>query len=486
MPAQVLANSSVVHLNDQYGTEADYQNAVKELVQGLPGSTSTDKSVLEAHGKSFGDKQARTVPTIVVFAQSTQDVVLAVNVSRKYRVPIIAYSGATSLERNHVATKIGGICVDVSGMNRILEIHEEDGDLVAQAGAKWVDINATLKEKGIPLFFPLDPSLGATLGGMMGCGCSGTNAVRYGTARAEWFLNATVVLPSGEVIKTRRRARKCSAGFDGTHLFIGAEGTLGIVTEMTIRLAPVLPTRVAVVQFPDVHTASKAAIRLLNSGVGIQCMELVDKIGMRALNLIALDLGRRATWTESDGLFFKLQGPTPLMLEETARVVREVSEMYGGTNFEYAQTEEEAVGLWEVRKHAMHAGAKLFPGLGHITTDVCVPISRLPDLIHETKLDFEKLGLYGIMGGHIGDGNFHSMMVYRSEEEHVKVDEACRRLVHRAIALDGTCTGEHGVGEGKRKYLVGELGQGTVDFIKTIKQTLDPLNLFNPGKLYPD
>ncbi|KAI0086724.1 hypothetical protein BDY19DRAFT_908139 [Irpex rosettiformis] len=234
---------STVQLNSQYETEADYQNAVKELADGLPSgaeSTSTDPSVLEAHGKSFGNKTVWTVPTIVVFAQFTEDVVFAVNVSRRHRVPIIAYDGVTSLERNHVA---------------------EDGDLVAQSGAKWVDINATLNEKGIPLFFP------------------------------------TVVLPAGKVIKTRRRVRKCYAGFNGIVPFIGAEGTLGIVTEVTTRPAPVLPTRVVIVQFSDVHKVSKAAIRLLNSGVGIQCMELVDKTGMGAL-----DLGQRATWTESDAL----------------------------------------------------------------------------------------------------------------------------------------------------------------------------------------
>ncbi|KAI0700461.1 FAD-linked oxidase-like protein [Cytidiella melzeri] len=477
--------------NNQYGTEADYQNAVNDLVKTLPpGSTSTEQAVLEEHGKAYGDAKAATVPTIVVFAQSTADVVIAVDVSHKYRVPIIPYSGATSLERHH--NKHAGICVDLSRMNQILQINQQDGDLVAQAGAKWVDVNATLKEKGIPLFFPLDPSLGATLGGMMATGCSGTNAVRYGTARAEWFLNATVVLPSGKLIKTRRRARKSSAGFDSTHLFIGAEGTLGIVTEVTIRLAPVLPTRVAVVQFPDVHSASKAAIEILNRGVGVQCMELVDTFGMRALNLFASTHSNTSSslplrqWPPSDSLFFKLQGPTPLMLSETARVVREVATAHGGTGFEYAADEREAEGVWEVRKNAMNACAGMFPGKGWVVTDVCVPVSRLPDLVRDTKKDFDEAGLEGIVGGHIGDGNFHSMMVYRSEEERERLDEACARLVQRAIALDGTCTGEHGVGEGKRKYLVDELGQGTVDFMKSIKQSLDPLNLFNPGKLYPD
>ncbi|KAI0344008.1 hypothetical protein BDW22DRAFT_1119218 [Trametopsis cervina] len=476
-------SSSAVKLNDRYGTTQDYENAVKALEEALPGLTSTDPGILETHAKAVGESEAVTLPTVVVFVKSTEDVVTSVNISREHRVPIIAYSGGTSLERNHIVGNQGGICVDLSAMNNVLQLNEKDGDLVAQAGAKWVDINAMLKEKGIPLFFPLDPSLGATLGGMMATGCSGTNAVRYGTARAEWFLNATVVLPSGEVIKTRNRARKSSAGFDSTHLFIGAEGTLGIVTEVTIRLAPLLPTRVAVVQFADVHKASEAAIESLNRGIGIQCIELMDTTSIRALNLIAE--GRRQ-WAVTDSLLIKIQGASPLMLEETARILKEVTAKHGGTNFEYASSEEEAEGLWDMRKNALYAGLKLLPGLGHVYTDVCVPMSRLPDLIRDTREDYAEMKLEGLVGGHIGDGNFHSMLVYRSQEERERVDAACVRLVQRALALDGTCSGEHGIGVGKKKYLVDELGLGTVDFMKTIKNTLDPLNLFNPGKLYPD
>ncbi|KAK7681772.1 hypothetical protein QCA50_015119 [Cerrena zonata] len=245
-------------LNDQYGSVEDFQLAIKALHSALPGDVvSTDPDVLEVHGFSENDYHPGSSPSVVVFPESTEDVVKIVKIANTYRMPVIPYSGATSLEGHYRAPSIGAICVDMTNMDQVLEIHEADSDLVCQPGAKWMDINAMLKKKGIPLFFPIDPAPGATIGGMVSTGCSGTNAVRYGTAKGEWFLNVTVVLPSGEVIKTRRRSRKSSAGFDTTKLFVGAEGTLGIITEVTIRLAPLLPTNVAVVHFPDVRKQPK-------------------------------------------------------------------------------------------------------------------------------------------------------------------------------------------------------------------------------------
>ncbi|THH29532.1 hypothetical protein EUX98_g4647 [Antrodiella citrinella] len=472
-------------LNEQYGSMADFQKAIGELRATFPREdvVSTDAEVLEIHGTSDNDYHPGSLPSVVVFPHSTEDVVKIVQISRKYRMPIIPYSGATSLEGHYRAPSSGSICVDLSGMDKVLEVHEADSDLVCQPGARWVDINAMLKAKGIPLFFPLDPGPGATIGGMISTGCSGTNAVRYGTAKAEWFLNVTVVLPSGEVIKTRRRSRKSSAGFDTTKLFIGAEGTLGIITEVTIRLAPLLPTNVAVCHFPDVKKATEAVVEIMSQGVGIQCVELVDDLFMRSTNMYGMSLRK---WPEKDSLFFKFQGPSEASLKETARVVRGVSEKYGGFGFTLAGSEKEANDLWADRKNALYSGLALVEGCKGWSTDVCVPVSRLPDLVYETKQDIAASGLVSTIVGHVGDGNFHALILFVTDDELARSREVVHRMVERAIAMDGTCTGEHGVGIGKREYLYNELGAGTVELMKTIKRTIDPLNLFNPGKLYPN
>ncbi|KAG9218493.1 hypothetical protein CCMSSC00406_0008846 [Pleurotus cornucopiae] len=331
----------------------------------------------------------------------------------------------------------------------------------------------------------LDPAPGATIGGMLSTGCSGTNAVRYGTAKGEWFLNATVVLPSGEVIKTRSRARKSSAGFDLTKLFIGAEGTLGIVTEVTIRLAPVLPTTVAVVHFPDVKKATEAVIEVLNQGVGIQCVELLDDLFMAATNKYGMSMRK---WPEKDSLFFKFQGHSAKSLDETAAVVKSVVERHGGFGFTLAKDDQEATSLWADRKNALFSGLALLEGDNGKgwSTDVCVPPSNLPQLVYETKQDLSEIGLISTIVGHVGDGNFHALLLFKTDEELEIARHAVHRMVKRAIALDGTCTGEHGVGIGKKEYLYEELGHGTVELMKTIKRSIDPLGLFNPGKLYPD
>lgn len=470
----------------QYGTSEDVRNAVKELRLALSSkdAVSTDTDDLHNHGVSEWDhRTGKFHPSVVVYPNSTEDVVQIVKIATKYRTPIIVQSGVTSFEGQCRITSLQGICVDLCMMDRILEIHEADSDLVCQPGARWMEVNDHLKQKGIPLFFPLDPGPGATLGGMLSTGCSGTNAMRYGTAKGEWFLNATVVLPSGEVIKTRRRSRKSSAGFDTTKLFIGAEGTLGIVTEVTIRLAPVLPTTTAVVQFPDILKASEAVIDVMNQGVGIQCIELLDKVSMFAVNMHASP-GRK--WAEKDSLFFKFQGHSQAALQETAKVVKTIVEKHGGTRFELARDEEDAEAMWNDRRNAYSAGLAFMEGGRGTPTDVCVPVSRLPELVYETKKDFSELGITSPIVGHAGDGNFHSLPLFRTEDEEAVVKEAVRRMVHRAIALDGTCTGEHGVGLEKKEYLVEELGLGTVELMKTIKRAIDPLGLFNPGKLYPD
>ncbi|TFY79625.1 hypothetical protein EWM64_g4390 [Hericium alpestre] len=488
-----------------YGSPEDFKRAVQEMQATFPteGVVSTHPDDLFAHGFSTNVYHEGIPHSVVVYPQSTEDVVKIVKIANNYRMPVVAYSGATSLEGHFIGTKGGGICVDMSGMDKILEIHESDSDLVCQPGVGWVEINHALKEQGIPLFFPIDPAPTATIGGMLSTGCSGSetinsmesflldthhtpaNAVRYGTAKGEWFLNATVVLPSGEVIKTRQRSRKSSAGFDVTKLFIGAEGTLGIVTEVTIRLAPVVPTTVATAQFPDVRSASEAVIEILNHGVGIQCVELCDAAFMEATNLHGPS-GRK--YAVTDHLFFKLQGPTQASLKETARIVQEVAKKHGGSSFKVAKNDEEAEDMWADRKNA-HYSSLLWGGEGTKAwaTDVCVPISKLPELVYETQKDIERSGIKGPIVGHAGDGNFHSLLLFKTDEELVKVRDLVHRMVERAIAREGTCMhGEHGVGIGKREFLYEELGEGTVKLMKKIKKTIDPLNLFNPGKLYPD
>ncbi|QRV74905.1 FAD-binding domain protein [Ceratobasidium sp. AG-Ba] len=471
-------------VNPIYATKAKIQEAIKELEGLFPeGGVSTLDDVLKSHGFSINSYHPSAPHSVVVFAHSTEDVVKVVKIANKYLIPVTAFSGGTSLEGHYGGTpEVGGICIDMSGMDSIIHINEADSDMVVQSGVKWEDINATLEEKGIPLFFPLDPGPGATIGGMIGTGCSGTNAVRYGTAKAEWFLNVTVVLPSGEVIKTRRRARKSSAGFDTTKLFIGAEGTLGIVTEATLRLAPRLPTTVATVAFPDVRKAVDAVAEIVNAGVPIQCVELLDDHMMHALNVAGL---ADRKYPELDSLFFKFQGSKDTQREASA-TVKKIVEKHGGKGFQAARDEKEAHDFWQNRKYALWSTMALYPDSRVWTTDVAVPVSRLPELVLQTKEDLAQSGLKSTIVGHVGDGNFHAFMIIRNEQEMEPVKEAVHRLVHRALALDGTCTGEHGVGVGKKEYLIEELGPGTVELMRTVKRAIDPHNLFNPGKLYPD
>ncbi|KAH8107142.1 D-lactate dehydrogenase cytochrome oxidoreductase [Cristinia sonorae] len=467
----------------EYASSKEIRQAIEELKKTLSGEVVTDKNTLITYGSSPNSYHPASAHSVAVRVKSTEDVVKVVAVANKYRIPIVAYSGATSLEGHYSGVGSGSICLDMSGMDQILEIHEADGDLICQSGARWEDINHTLKDKGIPLFFPLDPGPGATIGGMIGTGCSGTNAVRYGTARGEWFLNVTVVLPNGKVIKTRRRARKSATGFDTTKLFIGAEGTLGIVTEATLRLAPVIPTKVAMAQFPSVDSAVSAVQELLNSpdGPHIQCVELLDNKMMEAINAAGL-VSR--SYPVSDSLFLKLQG-TEASIRQTAETVQRIVKKHGSTKFQFAESDEEAAEIWENRKYALMStitaggeGARVW------TTDVCVPVSHLPELVYETKKDLESVGLNKTtIVGHVGDGNFHALIGFNNDEELSKVSDAVHRLVHRAIALDGTCTGEHGVGLGKKEYLYDELGEDTVELMKTVKAAIDPLNIMNPGKV---
>ncbi|CAK5284747.1 unnamed protein product [Mycena citricolor] len=492
--------ASAHHAKPVYGTPADFRAAIDELLHVFPSDersvVSLDEDDLAIHGMSTNTYHTGFSPSVVVYPESTEDVVEIVKVANKYRMPLIPYSGATALEGHFIGPcgtadirtlKLAGGCitVDMSQMNKIIEIHEADADVVCQPGVGWMELNETLKSEGIPLFFPIDPAPAATIGGMASTGCSGTNAVRYGTAKAEWFLNLTVVLPNGEVIKTRQRSRKSSAGWDTTKLFIGAEGTLGIITEVTLRLAPVVPTSVASVQFPDVKAAVDASIEIMRSSVSsnIQCVELVDDTFLAATNKYG---SSRFQYAVSDGLFLKFQASSKSAIPDTIRVVRQICDKHGGTGFRAARSDAEAADIWQDRKNAHHIGMALVPGARGWATDVCVPVSNLPALVLDTKRDLEARGLPYTIVGHVGDGNFHAQILFRDDAERRQVEEAVHQMVDRAIELEGTCTGEHGVGVGKREYLVKELGAGTVGLMKAVKRTVDPLGIMNPGKLYPD
>ncbi|KAF9532303.1 FAD-linked oxidase-like protein [Crepidotus variabilis] len=490
----LLNSTSVVHgskevpctLASTYGTKQELAAAIEKLRAAFsePDAVSTEASALLTYGSSENSYHPSSPHSVIVRPKSTEDVVKIVNIAREYKIPITPYSGATSLEGHFNGYSTGSICVDLSGMDKIININVDDADLTCQSGARWEDINIALRSKGIPLFFPLDPGPGATIGGMVGTGCSGTNAVRYGTARAEWFLNLTVVLPNGEVIKTRRRARKSAAGFDTTKLFIGAEGTLGIVTEATLRLTPKLPTKVAMAQFENVGKAVTAVQEILRSpqGVHLQCIELLDDNMMSAINSAGLI---DKPYPVKDTLFFKIQGDD-VTVKQTSQVIQEIVKKHESLRFQFAGTDQEAEDLWQNRKYALMSSLAAYPGKRCWTTDVCVPVSRLPELVYETKKDLATSNLSNTIVGHVGDGNFHALILFDREKEFEAASGAVHRLVHRAIALDGTCTGEHGVGLGKKEYLVEELGTNTVELMKTIKKAIDPLNIMNPGKLYPD
>ncbi|BEI91417.1 uncharacterized protein CcaverHIS019_0402370 [Cutaneotrichosporon cavernicola] len=470
----------------QYGSVANYRECILEIAElfekrGKRDRVSTDEDDLRTHGVSDWSYHEAELPTVVVWVDSTEEVQDIVRLATKFRVPITPFSGGTSLE-GHFASPFGGISLDVSLMDKVLSISEADGEAVCQPGVKWEDLNAQLVKEGIPLFFPIDPGPGATLGGMAGTGCSGTNAVRYGTAKGEWFLNLTVVLPTGEVIKTRSKARKSSAGWDATKIFLGAEGTLGIVTECTVKLAPLLPTKVAVMNFPGVEEAVKAATEIVNAGYPVQCVEYLDSRTMKAINAGGI-AGK--TYPEQDSLFFKFQG-TDGMMTETAKGVSVIAAKHGGKDMQFSKSDADAEKLWEGRKAALWSVLALRENGRVWTTDVCVPISKLPRLVRETAADFEGRGLEACHFGHVGDGNVHTLALFSDDEELERVRVAVHEMVERAIRLGGTCSGEHGVGLGKIEYLPMELGAGTVNFMEGIKRYVDPYNLFNPGKVYPN
>ncbi|KAG8534232.1 uncharacterized protein KY384_001076 [Bacidia gigantensis] len=465
-----------------YGTVHDYENATSEIRKALnEEAVSTAEETRKAHGNTArSSHETSQLPTAVVYPKTTEDVCTIARICQKNKVPMVAYSGGSSTE-GHCSLPYGGITINFTRMDRILDLHGDDMDVVVQPGVNWMDLNNKIKDSG--LFFPIDPGPTAMIGGMVATNCSGTHAVRYGTMK-DWVINLTVVLADGTVIKTRRRPRKSSAGYNLTTLFVGSEGTLGMVTEATLKLA-VIPqvTSVAVTTFPTIHDAAKAAIRIMRAGVPVGAMEIMDEVQMSIINR-ACKKGHQ--WKEAPTIFFKFTG-THAGVKDDANIVESLSRASKGRDFEFARTPEEAVALWSARKEALWSMLRLLKDNQRFWgTDVAVPLSRLPDIIEVSKQDMDRLGLFASILGHVGDGNFHANIIYDdcSQEDRAKLEKSMQDMIDRALGMEGTCSGEHGVGLKKKAYLKQELDVETINIMKRIKMALDPQWLMNPGKVF--
>jgi len=436
---------------------------------------STKEAVRAHHGR---DESAfdPTLPDGVVFAHSTAEVAEIVRLCSEYEVPVIAYGTGSSLEGHLLAIR-GGISLDVSQMNSVISVNPEDLTATVQAGVTRKQLNTEIKDTG--LFFPIDPGADASLGGMAATRASGTNAVRYGTMR-ENVLSLTVVTAEGKIVRTAQRAKKSSAGYDLTRIFVGSEGTLGIITEVTVKLYP-QPEAIsaAVCNFPTVDDAVRCTIQTIQMGVPVARVEFLDEKFVRAVNAHS-----KLTLKESPLLLFEFHG-TEASVKEQAELVQEIASDHNGTDFSWASQPEDRSKLWTARHNAYFAGLQVKPGSRAITTDVCVPISRLADSIGETVADCAKSDIPSLILGHVGDGNYHVMLLVDpdSPEQFDEAEAINHRLVSRAIALEGTCTGEHGVGFGKMPFLVEEHGEDALDLMRALKRAFDPKNIMNPGKI---
>ena len=436
---------------------------------------STTRAMREHHGRDESSYDPM-LPDAVVFAQTVDDVSAAVALCNQYRYPVIAYGTGTSLE-GHILAVQGGLSIDLSQMNRVVAVNPEDLTVTVQPGVTRKQLNAEIKDTG--LFFPIDPGADASIGGMSATCASGTNAVRYGTMR-ENVLALTVVTADGKVIKTGTRAKKSSAGYDLTRLFVGSEGTLGIIVEITLKLYP-QPEAIsaAVCSFPDIERAVHTVIQTIQMGVPVARVEFLDETSVRALN--AHD---KLSLPEQPLLLFEFHGSAH-GVQEQAEIVQQIADEHGAIGFEWATKPEDRSRLWQARHNAYFALLQLRPGSRAISTDCCVPISRLAECLLATKEDIEREGvLHGIIG-HVGDGNFHLQMIIdpNNPDDIARAEGVNARMVSRAIAMQGTCTGEHGIGLHKIDFLVQESGEDTVDVMRTIKHALDPHNILNPGKV---
>jgi D-lactate dehydrogenase (cytochrome) len=451
--------------------------AIGDLAAAFGNRLVTSQAVREQHGHTT-TWIPNQPPDAVVFPQSTADVQQVVRICAKHNVPVIPFGTGTSLE-GHVNAPQGGVSVDFRDMNRVLAVHAEDLDCVIEPGVTRKQVNEYLRDQG--LFFPIDPGADASLGGMAATRASGTNAVRYGTMKDN-VLSLKVVLADGSVMTTARRAKKSSAGYDLTRLMIGSEGTLGVITELTLKLYGI-PEAISagVCSFPSVEAACNATILTIQSGIPVARIELLDELQVKATN----DYSKLGL-PETPLLFVEFHGSDASVAEQAERF-GEIAKDLGGGPFEWATKAEERTKLWQARHDAYWAVRGLRPGAQPLATDVCVPISRLAECVTETQDDIKTSGLIAPIVGHVGDGNFHlSLLLDMDDEGEVKTAKAfLERLTDRALRMEGTCTGEHGVGQGKMKYMASEHGPEAIGVMRAIKATLDPQNIMNPGKILP-
>lgn len=467
----------------KYAEPSVMLQAIQEIANVLGDeSISYDEDELLRHSYSeWSTSNSETRPLAVVYPKDTGDVVKIAKICSKHKVPMIPFGAGSSVE-GHISTPCSGLSIDFVKMDKIIQFHPDDMDVVVQPAVNWVNLNEQIKDTG--LFLPLDPSPTAHIGGMVSTNCSGTNAMRYGTMK-DWVINLTVVLADGTVIKTRRRPRKTSAGYNLTSLFVGAEGTLGLITEITLKLA-VVPdaTSVAVVTFPSVVDAATAASKIIRTGIPLAAMEIMDEVQMQVINKNGGTGGRK--WEERPTLFFKFSG-TEQAIKDHIQRVQTIAKQWKGGEFQFAKTEEDKIVLWSARKEALWAMlAQRPPGTEIWSTDCAVPMSRLAEIIDISKAESGKLGLFSSVLGHVGDGNFHQAVMYNPKDpiETAAVKKCVYDMLDRALEMEGTSSGEHGIGLGKKDCLMKELGLDTITVMKKLKHSLDPNWLLNPGKIF--
>lgn len=461
---------------EQHAARGDIATVNAVLKQRFGERFSTAPAVREQHGHTTSWIKNQP-PEGVVFVESTEEVAAVVSICAEHNIPIIPFGTGTSLE-GHVNAPEGGISLDLSKMNRVLAVNTDDLDCVVEPGVTRKQLNEYLRDTG--LFFPIDPGADASLGGMASTRASGTNAVRYGTMRDN-VINLTAVLPDGRILKTGNRARKSSAGYDLARLLIGSEGTLGIITELTLKLQGI-PQAISggVCPFPTIEDACNAVIQTIQYGIPVARIELLDTLQVKACNAYSnLHLSEQPT------LFVEFHGSDAGVAEQ-ADMFGEIAKDCNGGEFVWTAQAEERTKLWQARHDAYWASLGLRPGTQGISTDVCVPISRLAECVTQTAADIKELGFIAPIVGHVGDGNFHVLVLVdmNNSDEVARAAGFVSKLNKRAIAMDGTCTGEHGIGQGKIPYLEAEIGHG-VDIIRQIKTVIDPQNIINPGKIVP-
>lgn len=459
---------------------AQIETVINVLRQRLAGQVETGLELRRQHANTLTWHENQP-PDAVVFAHSTEDVSVVVVIAAAHGVPVVAFGAGSSLEAQ-VNAPYGGIALDLSRMDRIIRVNASDLDATVEAGVTRVTLNSYLRDQG--LFFAVDPGAEhATLGGMAATRASGTNAVRYGTMRDN-VVSVRAVLADGSIVKTGGRARKSSAGYDLTRLLVGSEGTLGIITELTVRLHGIPESTIAaVVAFPSVAAAAEVTSMAMQlGGLGLARIELLDPLQIEAVNRYSkLDLKLAPT------LFVEFHGGAGALAEQV-EAFRELAFEHGAESFVAAENETERKRLWQARHDAYWAARAAWPGRQSLVTDVCVPISRLAECIAETEADIRRLGLIAPIVGHVGDGNFHALPMIDPDnaKERAAMSEFARRLAMRAIEMDGTCTGEHGVGQGKKDYLAKEFGAEGVAMMRALKSALDPKGILNPGKILPE